>query len=128
MFPVSASASTYNFFLFTYLFACMQFVTQWFIFSRHNNIYFPYLLQPRSRSATFCQWGWCLKERSSAVWRRRLETAASWPGHRGTTPQWSRTTPTRREPASSCRRAARRPCRRPTGPWSVSSYRSAAVC
>lgn len=47
--------------------------------------------------ATFCPSAPCLREPSSAAWRRSPATAANWPAPRGTTPQSS---PTTRRPRS----------------------------
>lgn len=70
--------------------------------------------QLSSISATSCPWVECLREPSSAVWRRSLETVASWPAHQETMPQLSPTTLRPRSPESSCPQAQRKSSPLPT--------------
>lgn len=69
--------------------------------------------------AMSCPLEQCLREPSSAAWRRSQETGASWPVLQETTPQSSLTTQRPRNPESSFHQAQRKSLRRPTEPLSV---------
>ena len=72
------------------------------------------------RSATSCQWVWCLRVPSSAALRRRQVTVASWLAPVGTSAPSSATTLTPGGHGSSCPPEPRRSCPHLTAPWLVS--------
>ena len=90
--------------------------------ARASTCFIPQLSWTSGMSCLSAQ---CLKEPSSAAWRRNPETGANWPALQETTPQSSPTTPRPGSPESSCPQAPRRSSPLPTELLLVRSF---SVC